>query len=759
MSQLKIWKIVKERREKKEADKLRDDENRDALESDIGKKIETSNERDRAQWEAIYGDKKAERIHTDSGIGSSVDGSTPNKFASVREREVDAIELDDMPGMSSNRRSKSDMRPAIMVGVASEDELPWPGVSQTHLLDSSGAPWLDSYESTRTQSNQTKSQGASTVSVDNSFVEMPSFTQPGPSIVPLPFKPPVEDEDDARSNSGSRISKGTAAQSVMERRGIPLNHLALKRHNDRATAKLLLIEDDRASSIAATANDEPDFDSLSVNRLSAFPSPYQLDQKDGLLAPSNDDRSRSQSPSSRQTPAEAAVVEEDDEELVRPSTARKDPTPQTSVKTQKRESVVSQQRASNASGKSSQVDEAEEEDAEVSVVGSLKDHLPEKLSKVAMAYRTNEWAKHIADADQPDDEDVESHSPGVLVNLDFQKEAAKPVDPEALKGYTPPAESAVVDSRKNPQRQSKEKAALLLRTSSTSATPVFAHGSNSQMSLQRQSSGTSIHQPRRVSATPLKQTGVLVESPVKDTLAASGPYRNLSTPLASTINLMDARNDRLKTRPITMSFNNPTSTLNLNLVAAPDSASAHGVRRDEPDSDNISLSERKQLLEEENMTLAQRKSLIQREQVQQQPTSPTQERRRSRPQSASNPPPPPNLSRMNSSTSNANGIYDSHQPKRSNTVDTVKQNAMLTQWRQSLQQERKSKPAFGQEEQARQAMMIQRQQSDHWKQKQQTERANRESYQDMAMRTGQLTSAHQDAMRRMQAKANQAARE
>lgn len=58
------------------------------------------------------------------------------------------------------------------------------------------------------------------------------------------------------------------------------------------------------------------------------------------------------------------------------------------------------------------------------------------------------------------------------------------------------------------------------------------------------------------------------------------------------------------------------------------------------------------------------------------------------------------------------------------------------------------------EEQARMQMIMNQRQSEHQARKKEKERERRESERDVAMRTSMLAGAHQDAMRRMQAKAN-----
>lgn len=742
MSQFKIWKVVKERRLKKEDDRMRDDEDRDQLESARGREIEANNERARAQWEAVYGDKDHTRVHVDSGVGSSIE-SLPKQSTSVRERSTDDIEMADIRRKSSERGSKSQQRPMATIRVASEDEpRAHPTQSEEHLLDRAASSRSVSHRTSPAVSRRTcvDQQGGTSVKdwSQHSSVDVP------PVVVPLPFTIPGHvEEENGPGELGSMVSGGTAGHSINKRRSVSSKHLSLEGENVYDSS-VPHIEDDRASSVAATA-DEDEYEGA---RLSAAPSPYQLNfGKDGFLPPSDDERDRSVSP--RRSVLELPLDEDDDEAMVRPEVAAEDPRPEPSGRASKRRprrSTASTHRRSVASRSSERAEGSEDENENESVVSSLKANLPQqKMSKVAMTYRTNEWAKHIAEADEPDAGAVSgSSSPGMQIDRAFAEEAAKPVDMDDLKPAEAPRVSHNVShiSSSNPYRQIARPAPKVLprSTSSGTATPVYAfqHG-NSAMSLKRQGNSATLTGPPRLATQGLRNVSAplasqpFVESPIEATLAASGPYRNVSMPVHMANNLMDERNYRMRQKPTAMSFNALASTPNFNVIAPSDSASSRSVRLDEPDSDNISLSERKQLLKEE-MTLAERKAFMQQQQMQsaRQGTWPVVGRHH-------------------------NVIYDSHQPKRINTVDSKQQSIMLHQWRQSLQQDAAVKQPLLAEENARLAMINQRRQAELQHQLHSVERANRQSAMDIAARSGQLHGAHRDAISKMQAQANRRA--
>ncbi|KAK3647557.1 hypothetical protein LTR56_008051 [Elasticomyces elasticus] len=736
MSQFKIWKVVKERRARKDADRLREGADKDQLEETVGRDVEASNQRDREQWEAVYGDKNEGHVQVDSGVGSSVESLPQKHSTSVRQHEVDNYELADMPGTASTQHTRSEGLHASPRDLPTQSE---ELLINRNIISRPGS--LDSRHEHDTASHHDRGSTRSSLKQASSF--------DGPAVVPLPFSIPTEtDDDEVLRDGGSVVLSGTAGQSVNERRGMPLRQLLLRRdgkeHHD---------DDDGGSSVAATADGEIDEALVPSPRHSKLPDQYILDfDEEGQLPNAHLERSRTPSPS--RSVLDVPLEEDDEEAIVRPSTALEEVSSSPargSVKHRRRRSTASARRRS-VDQYPTRYDTSRLDDDTVSLVGSLKDHLPQKFSKVALTYRTNEWAKHITDADQPAPEDeAESHSPSVQVDHAFAEEAAKPVDVEALKPVTlTPSRTDSQSVNNNPYRRSMQPTPNgLLRTSSSAATPIYSvQRSSSSMSMNRKISSGSLsaqHRPGvRKSSAPL-MTQPLDESPIEDALADTEPYRNFSTPM-SNHNLMGERQQRLKRKPTSTSFNALVSNPDLNLIAPSDSASVRDMTLEAADADNISLSERKQLLDEENMSLAERRAMMRT----QSPPDAFQlhnitDRSRSRQSSAPSPAGPAYQS---------NVIYDSHQPKRSNTVDTDRKVNMLTNWRQSMQQDVAAKQPLLADEGARQIMMSERRRAEQEQHRQQAERANRESVMELAMRNGQFHGAHRDAMRRLQAKAN-----
>ncbi|KAI0527982.1 hypothetical protein F5B22DRAFT_640958 [Xylaria bambusicola] len=72
-----------------------------------------------------------------------------------------------------------------------------------------------------------------------------------------------------------------------------------------------------------------------------------------------------------------------------------------------------------------------------SSISLTKDRLPPALTRVALSYRTNEWAKHLSTAEVPDIEELQLESPADRQNVEKQViEAPVPVDVEELQQTT-----------------------------------------------------------------------------------------------------------------------------------------------------------------------------------------------------------------------------------------------------------------------------------------------------------------------------------
>lgn len=752
VSQFKLWTVVKARRTKHEEARQQAEQERAEAEAAVGRDIEANTERERAQWEAVYGEKRGSRTHTDSGVGSSVETFGKEQY-SVREREVDPIELSDIAEVQSPPLSGSEDK-----AVTQDEKATGETVDGATVEDSKSG--RTSHDSSRYSNDD----NAETLADADKLEDSNKAYAPGaPEVVPLPFRVPTEDDEQQRDqDQQSEAPKTEQARPESEVVPIPLRMHSLMKLNEEYAARANHRQDDQASSIAATADDiamlGDDLPGAMSKRQSMI---SQGPDNVNATTTARSEHGHSRQPSAASDPdLEDALDEDDDEALPRePVTIDANDVPIASAPTEQQStSGKSIRRLSDATKAAGP--EASSDGHPGSVSESMVHQLPPKLSKIALTYRTNEWAKHIADADHPEADDAElarPSSPGVQVDTQFPEEVAKPVDVEALQQTNappveqqePPRKSSKASRKSQRSSRHSEPANNLNRASSTqSATPPYAFNhSSSQVSLNRQDSASSTPaRPKigsmRKSSMPLS-TQPLVESPVEDSTETF--QQNDFQPLtnvyaepsgnASANNLLDERNKMLQRRPTTISFNGFRSTPTLGLMsgAIPEDQAhspeqpTHGFTTPTQHSPPLPASG----ADDENMTLSQRRSLMHSQSA---TTTPTHK---------------PRASIMSTLT------YDSHQPARQPSTNTAQQSARLNQWRQTLQADAQAKqPPRAVESHARQSMLDDRKQSEMRLARRKEETERRQSAIDDAMRRGHLDGAHRDALRRMQAKAN-----
>jgi len=746
VSQFKLWKVIKARRAKNEEDRKQAENERLEAEAVIGRDVEANNERERAEWEASYGEKRGARVGIDSGVGSSVETFGKDQY-SVREREVDPNELSDIMERESGRNSNSE--DGSSSGEHRVSAIP-EGVVE--MGERSGRTSLESSGKLQNSSDENLERGLG----DNERGK--GYVAGAPEVVPLPFRVPTDEEDQEAEMDGK--TEGTAIlDSVAPNHGvaIPLQKLSLQRLNEHFAADAPERHDDQASSVAANADDIAALDDLPTDHRHSLATLSVLDAEH--LAPPKEDHTHSRPTSMvSEIEMEEAVEEDDDEALHRePVTIDQTAAPVTGQLSKKASNVTMGERRLSSGTKTSKTP-ASSDGHPASVSEHLVEQLPAKLSKIALTYRTNEWAKHIADADHPEELERPS-SPGIQVDTSVPEEVARPVDVEALQQTNfsndpvVPTHTTSKASKKSKRhsRQSDPDTTHSRRTSTQSMTPVYAFGrSPSQQSTNpRDSISASPVKPKhgsvRKTSMPLTNQ-TLVESPIEDapeTFQHNAFARNAdphNNPLASASagNLLDERNNMLQRRPTSTSFNGFRSTPALVMMsgAIPENQALHSPEQGSGFTSPTQSSPTLPTFEDENMTLSQRRSLMQSQQ-QQQPTTT---------QTPTHKPRPSIYSTL---------AYDSHQPARHPSTTSVQQSQRLNQWRQTLEADVQAKqPPRAVETNARQNMMDDRRQSEMRHAKKKEEENRRQSAIDEAMRRGHLDGAHRDAMRKMQAKAN-----
>jgi hypothetical protein len=816
LSQSKLWKVIKDRRERKAVEHRDRELQREQEEDYLGRRLEEGNHRERAQWEAVYGDKEKDNVDmTDSGVGTEAPDSRKVSASIVDTRDIrystgEGMEMKNLDGYKrashtelagkSRSRARDSATPTVML-VSDDDEI--------HEVQDIGRE-IDS------KLNQRLSRSSMRTSDLDGFLDVPTqgpstagglrnnpkptrtserkSLPPAPEVIPLPFTIPVaeESDDDDRSfavtYAGSDGYHATPAKRLSGRSILKRLSGRSLLEPSRSEEALVIphVEDDQASSIAATVDDDGEeigspqpeetvekwqgeqseagrldrSNETSLPELPTFSALNVLDPFTNMSTPGNlnsenvpkcsDDDFGAQRPaiinlnstSSSELPA-----------LHSPGEVSKNSTQRTSLTLStdtKKDDRIEQMgdivavRRSNLSSETQQLDTAEQPPKSTestksrvpteasggrSSRASFNEQLPPKLSKVARVYRTNEWAKHLSNAEKPELDELRIAER----NRDDPKaEAAVPVHIEELQqtasdARPPPAPrmSSQLSSQgyQQPWALDRSSSRLSLQDQqprvSFSQTPygiipsippsqsLLAAG-GPQQSLALNTRGL------RSSSTPL--TGVpLVESPLEEGIESSYPSRFTPSPIPSNT-LLTKRDNIVRNRYSSLPFSPSPAASSLQLTPN-DSASIRNCQLNPLDDDD------------DNMSLSQRRSLIQQQrQLQQSP----------------------------SHFSPQGQCLDFHQPQRYSTPSNLdRREAMLASWRHSVRQDL----ALNQQPNSsvdarRQDLMMEKYQSGLNQQQQAMAVNYRDSVFDQAMRRGDMLDLHKEAIRKMQASAN-----
>ena len=798
LSQSKLWKLIKERREHRAAERLKDVRDLEKEEENVGKRIEHATAADRNQWEAAYGAGGAARgALRDSGVGdmeSQKKGPT-SEVTSIRRSDDDEIEMSEMssptlangPGLVMMNNGQ-DGGP-VTVRVARDLEPPLE-------LDENGNPIerpAQRHSNLSARSAQVEEEQVWVVQADGearlerrpsrrSSKRQSNPITKSPEVVALPFKVPEDEvmEDDRSSvatfadedQAGKKRLSTRLSQSLMRKLSQRSNRNSknFTIGEGESTDDLVIpraIEDDRRSSLAATMDGLSDDADMRSVRSSVY---HEHDTTESSRLPEESSVEAKQAAPGSASSLTIKLTSPDAEEKSRPISAETvatsflDPAEQepaeesTPREAQREEPVVQQSLTSstNPKAESEQVTETQfpqEEKAkpapsivsqvESKPVSLSKDSLPPQLSRVVMSYRTNEWAKHLSNADAPEVDELKLEA-YPTERLDTVTEVAAPVKMEELQqtaenAMPPPAPV----SRTVSQLSNREPT----RSSSVQSKHPFPEQElvsrkNSLQSFPPQSSQQSLGRTvgyRSSSSPAIPQQ--IVESPVEENFPSI--YPNLSSnkfspptvPYGSTSTLIGKRDNMLRGK--NAYYNNP-SALNstpefssqspsqqhpTQFNSGPtsrtgsDAGSVYNYPNPSHDDDNISLSARRDLI---------RKSSLQQ---------------------VSSPHIP-----------QGSIPFDSHQPRRESGIPPPQvREQQLASWRASLQQDLHSgvKPKMTIERQ-RSALWQERQAEDQRKALEERMRNQRDSAFDARMRRGDMLDAHREALRKMQAKANAA---
>lgn len=439
VSQLKLWHIVQERRKKQDAERAEDERSLRREEEDLGRQIEKRNARERRKWEAKYGSKEFEtdkHVSTvDSGLGDmETENGVPHGEGAVTSRPsrpqsqvlgadgdvkagAEPIELEDMQAQPKSAAEmvlgQDEKDGAVVVCVAEED---YPeGMQPPETAETSGAV--------------AATQDVSAGPVQKS---MTGVKAAGPEIVPLPFKIPAATGEETGDKSWNRQNNNDVRSSVATFADEEDEIMAAASPRRRSLASRLsqgptdllrsLSERPKRASITLGRDNDATQQTGSREELLIPPQSDNIrkdaeEDKDdnSSLAATVDDISSNDNYSVRDEEEDADASEEQSPRSIEVNAKLSDSINKAEPATVDRASRLMSAETISTSvldfDKLDQIWEAaatpnhkapSAASAESPSVSLTKERLPSSLSRIALSYRTNEWAKHLGHADTPE---------------------------------------------------------------------------------------------------------------------------------------------------------------------------------------------------------------------------------------------------------------------------------------------------------------------------------------------------------------------
>ncbi|KAF8428619.1 hypothetical protein EV426DRAFT_711291 [Tirmania nivea] len=708
MSQMKLWKILKERRDLKRAQRLKEQEDVERLNEDVGRRVEEEDRRARAEWEKIYGnaDGHDKDGRPDSGVAPS---QTDSKITLTEENGVKEVggfaktehmkqERDEHVQMARQRVEGETVEETVADAeeMAIDTGLPAPGEQRMSLQPATEGEALEVIAEQVEEEQE--------VLPSSEVIPSP----PPPLVLIRQHVPYIPDEEDCQDDA---MSLATYADTITHT--AHLHGLIKNQEIDTKHAEVL----PDSSEILPAQETIAETERIAENNSN---SEGALDDK--VLETSN--------PADENaiivvTGLEGRIDKEGEAQESGNSLTQLQPTDGRTVSSitsdeRKVASTVSEERkiSSVTSG-----DRMSSLPASFADLETLQNH----CSRIHRTYRTNEWAKHLADAEAVELDDLTPY-----VEEGVPEEAPVPVLVSQLQ------ETAIPEPRPNlskPRRASYEHSPRAQTPLSFAVCAQIPHAVPVPAPLPASTATPTTPPPTpsvAVAASPkhiLKSSSIPIipegetpvsEKPAVQNLASPPPPTRAMSPapvIPYENTLIGRRESMLKMRP--------SQLIQEQMIRA---ASPSG-RGDTASVYNMNTN-RLTPINMEDMTLSQRREYLLSQQMQSRTQTPI-----------------PQLSPRNS-------IGVSPPSPTAGTV--AKQTQLLHTWRECLKQDAQiSQQSKGlrSERQALEALN-EKQQAAIFKKEKEAEKVQRTALVEGRMRTPVMLNAHREAMRKLQAAAS-----
>lgn len=539
VSQMKLWKVINEHREKHAAKRAAHQRDLQAEEEAVGRQIEEQTMRDRREWEAVYGNGEQPSSNVsqsgDSGVETGMnEKKTARESNSLSHKPVEIEMTNISPAEEAPVASPKPKTAAETVTEVIKD-----GTVTVRVAADDMPNRPDDVEEANQTSVWAVGSDGNPVPASGSARGISRSLTPAPIVVPLPFRvPQAEGEEEMQSMVGhssiatfdgegdelappsrrqsmaKRISQNslTLLRRMSQRTTKPESQCSTKREHSMSHEELVIsrndMEQDRRSSLAATIDG---MSSVGESASTRDGRPISIEVKAELAnrtisdksCVDNMDKACEEQPNtktsralSEERPLSGAslgpsdAVDEKISAIGRPSSYLEVGTPKHP------KSVLS----------------------ETSTRASLtQGRLPRSLSRVAMSYRTNEWAKHLSHADTPAPD-----------SLQLNEYPPEPIAEETIEASVPVNVDELVQTAKNGAPPPAQPISTMANVSYGGMARSLSHGS--QNSPAPVAGTRLVSNPHRISTDVLNQP--IVEEGPRETIAR--PEADVGIPSART---------------------------------------------------------------------------------------------------------------------------------------------------------------------------------------------------------------------------------
>ncbi|KAK3333904.1 hypothetical protein B0T19DRAFT_382931 [Cercophora scortea] len=574
VSQLKLWRIIKERRDKHDAEVALGERALRAEEENVGRKVEEMTTRERREWERVYGNGSISPVDsTDSGVCDlesekrlrhSKGASTTTTTRALSTTEIGGSEIaiytadgttESPPSnaLSADTALSQDNEGSRVTVRVGQDDFP---------VRSDGDAPLEKKKEVETGEKVEMKRVSSITSL---WRRNSQGVNPSPAIVPLPFTIPktrenddrssvatFADEDDGEPDFMAQIRDGKAGNMV--RRLSNSSAELLRRFSQRSSPPKMeegggpagdsyegligpaLSVKDETDSIAGNLDEmssEEDLDSVrewkspryvdmdldtdgKAEGAADMPLAEQIEKELGIGSLAGTDRKMSAADTVLTTSTGLpAIVQAASNESRRASAAEQGS--KAGADAEEREISLASPELTHTHESDAKSSKRPRSVASVdSIAASLtRGNLPRSLSRVALSYRTNEWAKHLSVAETPEPDTLHVHEKPEEAGSHVMNEEPAPLD--------------VVDLQQTAENATPARAAprSASATSNYTTQPHMVSRSSSRASLSGFQEATGF--PMQVAGTP--------EPLSRNRLI---PYRSMSGTLRGRSSLMFA---------------------------------------------------------------------------------------------------------------------------------------------------------------------------------------------------------------------------